>query len=510
MLRIVKTENGLVEGIPAADPRITAFKGVPFAAPPVGKNRWRAPQPAENWEGIRKCYQFAPISMQEIPGQVADNIYTREWHVDSDIPMSEDCLYLNVWTPAKAADEKLPVMVWIFGGGYQCGYTAEMEFDGERIARRGVILVSVNYRVNAFGFLSHPEIAKEDPDGCYGNYGLLDQKAGIEWVKRNIAAFGGDPENITIFGQSAGAGSVQCQMVSPLTKGLFQRAITHSGGGLRKYGQGGSAIPLETAFENGVKFFEYLGVKTLEEARAIDEVTLRDKAITFGHIKVWGPTLDGRFLPDDASDMVYRNEYHDIEVMIGNTGNEHNAPIPKTVAELEAFAKNEMGKYADEFLALANAKTDEDVVEFCKKETNVFLGRCLNGLLFLRNQTKYDRKPVYAYYFNPTIPGWDNPGAFHSTDLWFVFETLAKCWRPFNGKHYDLARHMCNYWTNFAKTGNPNGLDANGEAMLEWKNYTEEDPFIIFFHEEGIKPYENMFTEAMELKIKHIFEEVIK
>ena len=230
MLRETKTENGWVRGIPAADPRITAFKGIPFAAPPVGDLRWRAPQPAENWEGVRDCARFGPISMQETPG-VGGGFYDKEWHVDPDIPMGEDCLYLNVWTPAKSADEKLPVMVWIFGGGMTCGYTAEMEFDGERIARRGVILVSVNYRLSVFGYLAHPALTEEaKAHGEIGdNFALLDQQAGIRWVKRNIAAFGGDPENITVFGQSAGGRSTWMQVVSPTNKGLFQKAIVQSG-----------------------------------------------------------------------------------------------------------------------------------------------------------------------------------------------------------------------------------------------------------------------------------------
>ena len=157
MLRTVRTENGWVKGIEAADPRITAFKGIPFAAPPVGENRWRAPQPCEDWDGVRECYRYAPISMQSVPG-IGDNVYIREWHVDPEIAMDEDCLYLNVWTGAKEVTEKQPVLVWFFGGGLQCGYPAEMEFDGERIARRGVVVVTVNYRVNVFGFLAHPQL----------------------------------------------------------------------------------------------------------------------------------------------------------------------------------------------------------------------------------------------------------------------------------------------------------------------------------------------------------------
>lgn len=227
MLREVRTENGLVRGIEAADPRITAFKGIPFAAPPIGDNRWRAPQPAANWDGVKECYRFAPIPFQNQPG-VGTDIYCREWHVDPDIAMSEDCLYLNVWTGAKSADEKRPVVVWFFGGGFQWGYPAEMEFDGERVARRNVVVVTVGYRLNVFGFLAHPQLTKEQPDAPT-NFGLLDQQAGVKWVKRNIAAFGGDPDNITIAGQSAGGGSVMAQVTNPANKGLFSKAIVQSG-----------------------------------------------------------------------------------------------------------------------------------------------------------------------------------------------------------------------------------------------------------------------------------------
>ena len=203
MLREVTVKNGKLRGLPGTNPRISVFKGVPYAAAPTGRNRWRAPQPCEDWEGVRDCFKYAPISVQDQPG-VGTDVYCREWHVDPDIPMDEDCLYLNIWTPANRTDEKLPVLVWYFGGAFQWGYTAEMEFDGEALAKRGIIVVSVNYRLALMGFLCHPEITAEAPDAP-ANFGLLDQKAGLHWVKDNIAAFGGDPDNITIAGQSAGA-----------------------------------------------------------------------------------------------------------------------------------------------------------------------------------------------------------------------------------------------------------------------------------------------------------------
>ena len=300
MIRKARTENGWVRGIEAADPRITAFKGVPFAAPPVGENRWRAPQPCEDWEGVREAYRFAPISVQDTPG-IGDIVYNREWHVDPSIEMAEDCLYLNIWTGAKSPEERQPVLVWFFGGGLQWGYPSEMEFDGERLARRGVVVVTVNYRINVFGFLAHPEISAQQPDAP-ANFGNLDQQAGLRWVVRNIAAFGGDPENITIAGQSAGGGSVMSQMTCPDNFGLFQRAMVMSAMIRDPYGEGGIGKPcsLEEAEENGRQFFEFLGVSSLEEARKLDALYIRDRYAEYaaGH-----PRMPGRVLRVPVADV---------------------------------------------------------------------------------------------------------------------------------------------------------------------------------------------------------------
>lgn len=481
MLREVKTENGIVRGIPAADPRITAFKGVPFAAPPVGELRWRAPQKAGNFDGVRECYKFAPISMQEIPGEDPNAFYSKEWNVDPDIEMSEDCLYLNIWTPAKKADEKLPVMVWIFGGGMTAGNTSEMEFDGERIARRGVILVSVNYRVNVFGFLAHPDLVCEalKNNEAPGNVGLLDQRAGIQWTKRNIAAFGGDPDNITIFGQSAGGRSMWAQLSSPMNKGLFQKAIPQSGALADDFARYPS---LEEVMKRGEQFLGYLGVSSIEEARKIDAKTLMEKTLLYKGPR-WSPMLDGKFMPIDPVDAIKMGTYNDVRILTGNTSNEGRMHAPeKTVAEFQEYAKKTYKEDAEEFLKIANVKTEEDIARFYKSDDcNVF--ETGNKYAAIKAY-EHKRPPVYLYRFNPEIPG-DDAGSFHSSDLWFEFETLAKCWRPFKGKHYDLARQMCNYWTNFAKTGDPNGLDADGTEMEKWRPVTEGDINPMYF---GDKP----------------------
>lgn len=440
MIRTAKTKNGWVRGIEAADPRITAFKGIPFAAPPVGENRWRAPGPCESWEGIRDASRFAPISVQDTPGLGSD-IYCREWHVDPQIAMDEDCLYLNVWTGAKTPEERLPVLVWYFGGGLQWGYPAEMEFDGERLARRGVVVVTVNYRINVFGFLAHPQLSQKQPEAPT-NFGSLDQQAGLKWVRDNIAAFGGDPQNVTIAGQSAGGGSVLSQMTCPDNYGLFQKAVVMSamirnpdtGGGV------GVPQPLHEAEQNGQKFFEYLGVSDLEEARALDAFYIRDRYAEFREKNPMMTTVqDDRFCCGDPMVLFAEGKHAPVPVMAGNT--------------------------ADEF--------PEACIEPAVKS------------LFIQHEKNGMEQPCYYYRFEADIPGWDQPGTFHSVDLWFFFETLAKCWRPFVGRHYDLARQMCNYWANFIKNGDPNGPDADGTPMPEWLPYTQEDPCEMIFAKEG-------------------------
>jgi len=513
MLRVVKVENGLVQGLPAADPRITSFKGIPFAAPPVGDLRWRAPQPAKNWDGVLKAYEFAPISMQAKPGLDPDNIYSREWNVDPEIPMSEDCLYLNVWTPAKSAGEKLPVFVWYFGGGLQVGNTAEMEFDGERIARRGIVVVTVNYRVNVFGFLAHPELTREAPDAP-ANFGHLDQQFGTRWVKRNIEAFGGDPENITIGGQSAGGMSVNAQLVSPQNEGLFQKAIMDSGFFMSPYGRVVMQSDLSEAEQHGVRFFKSLGVKTLAEARKLDAELIRDKSLK--NWGFWGTVVDGKFQTGKYSIDVFRSRWPvpllfgrtDSEFMIGPTkpgsvGSMFGSPL-ETMDEYKKLAKR-FGPKAQQFLALIDAGRG---IEAARQNSVISEIEVACRSLATAEDRAGSDVPKYYYVFGPTIPGWDNPGAFHSSDLWFWFETLAKCWRPFIGRHYDLARIICNYWCNFIKTGDPNGSDADGAPMPEWKPYTEKEPYAIFLHEEPGKT--GMLREEPSKLMQFLIEEMIE
>lgn len=484
MLRMVTVEHGQVQGLPAADPRITSFKGIPFAAPPVGENRWRAPQPQSNWDGVLQAFDFAPISMQA-PTVIDDNnIYTREWAVDPDLPMDEDCLYLNVWTPAKRKDEKLPVFVWYFGGGLQVGHTAEMEFDGERIARRGIVVVTINYRLNAFGFLCHPEISAESPHAP-ANFGHLDQQAGTQWVKRNIAAFGGDPDQITIGGQSAGGGSVLSQMTSPQNKGLFQRAVIMSGMATELYPK--VRVPsvrstLRDAEEAGVAFFDFLGVSSLAEARQLDAEFLRDKALEYKSF--WGTVIDDQFCAGDPFTRFVQQEREAIPVMLGHTSSEFwTRPAAANLEELKQMAVELFGEDAPAFLKLCETETGQ--IEQALQQASVRMIQHAILLAIRANSGHASETPLYYYNFDAEIPGWDQPGTFHSVDLWFFFETLAKCWRPFTGKHYDLARQMCNYLSNFIATGDPNGPDSTGKRMPHWIPCTTEQPYLMEFGDQS-------------------------
>lgn len=480
MIREVTVENGHIRGLPAADPRITTFKGIPFAAPPVGVNRWRAPQPAQNWEGTLEAFEYAPISMQATPGLNKEDFYAREWHVDPEVPMDEDNLYLNVWTPATRTDEKLPVYVWIFGGGFQYGYTSEMEFDGERLARRGAIVVTVNYRLNVFGFLAHPDITKEAPEAPT-NFGLLDQQAGIEWVKRNISAFGGDPDNMTIGGQSAGGGSVMHQLTTPKNEGLFNKAVVLSGvfaGVYKNQGIPGSGRTLSQVEESGAKFFDFLGVSSLAEARQLDGEYVRSKMLDYKAF--WGPVIDHQFVLGDVLKRFLNNERLMVPVIMGHTSDEfYSVPEVESKEAFKEMAVSMFEEDADEFLALCDFESSslDEVV----KHASVRMIEYAIRIIGQANTDTGANTPLYYYNFDPEIPGFDDPGTFHSADLWFFFETLAKCWRPFTGKHYDLARHMSNYLANFISNGDPNGMDVTGEDMPTWETYSSEEPYGMVF-----------------------------
>lgn len=498
MIKIAKTENGLVRGLPGNNTRITSFKGIPYAAPPVGALRWKAPSPHDNWDGIYDAFSFGPIPVQDPPG-IGDGIYDKEWHVDADIPMDEDCLYLNIWTPACSDTENLPVLVWFFGGAFQWGYTNEMEFNGENIAKRGVVVVSVNYRLGAIGFLAHPELTKENPDAPT-NFGLLDQQYGLMWTKRNIKAFGGNPDRITIAGQSAGGGSVLSQLGCKKNFGVISGAVIMSGMIRNPFLSDDIITPvsLERSEQKGIEFFEYLGVKTIDEARKLDATFIREKYAEFrnrfGFMDPRGfiaPCVDGVFLEDEPYKLLCEGKSVPVPIISGNTKDEFPSVVfAKDEEEYKASIRKTFGDKTDEFLSFPEAKVRTSM-GFCPFNSIEY---SVKGAF-----SKNEQIPCYYYRFDTDIPGDDHPGTFHSVDLWFFFETLAGSWRPFVGRHYDLARQMCDYLTNFIKTGNPNGIGRDGIPLPEWNAFTVAYGDEMEFTSFGAVPKRNTnsFTEFM-------------
>ena len=461
-IREVKTEAGMLRGVPGNNRMFTVFKGVPYAAPPVGNLRWKAPQPVKPWDGVRVADQYSAIEIQK---RAEVDFYTKEFY-NNEEEQSEDCLYLNIWTPAEAADAKLPVMFWIHGGGYVCGYASESEFDGEGFCKRGVILVTINYRMHVLGLLAHPELTAESESGTSGNLLLQDQIAALKWVSRNIAAFGGDPENITVFGQSAGAGSTQALMCSPLTKGLFKRATLQSGAGLWPHGNARTFPTLKEAEAYGVEFMKSVGVGSMAELRKIPAEHLQAHMMEHGFH--FGLIRDNYVLYDDPSKTILEGKNHDIDYMMGcnqDEGQAFSAPV-QTVEDLKQAAAVNFGDKVDELLKIGNVKTDADAAAFFK--TSHRLISAVHG--FAEVQEENGKKAPYLYYFTRRLPG-DDLGSFHSAELWFVFETLTRCWRPFTGVDFDLSVAMADYYANFAKTGNP-----NGSGQPEWRPYNKEDP----------------------------------
>ena len=465
-LLTAKCESGMLEGVYSGNPEITVFKGIPYAAAPTGALRWQPPQPAEPWEGVLHADHFC-----EIPVQVEERhpFYSREFYRCRK-PMSEDCLFLNIWTPAEKAGERLPVMFFIHGGGYKSGYSHEITMDGDAMGKAGVILVTIEYRLGSLGYLAHPELRGEN--GSCGNYGLLDQIAALKWVRRNIAEFGGDPDNITIFGQSAGAMSVLNLVCSPLCEGDIAKAIMESAGGYTGSTNGSlTMLSREQAEKNGELFLEYLGCSGIEEARRIPGEKLTELERIFieeVHPEIaFCPIIDGYSQTAANGESVRKFEYADIPYMLGTTDCENGAHSVLPLQPAEDWLKHIrtwLGEDADAFLALTGFAEDPEAAirnggwdDVLKPPVFAWAEHALKAP---------GRKPGYIYYFDRKMPG-DNAGAYHSAELWYIFQTLSRCWRPLTGVDYDLSNAMVKYWTNFAKNGDP-----NGDGLPEWTPYT--------------------------------------
>ncbi|MCQ2613566.1 MAG: carboxylesterase family protein [Treponemataceae bacterium] len=484
MIKTTKISQGYVRGIAAADPRIISYKGIPYAAPPTGDLRWQPPQPHPGWDGVRDCYTFSPIPPQSKPQPGITNIYDLEWNVDKTIPMDEDCLTLNIWTPAQTSEERLPVYFWIYGGGLQWGNSAEMEFDGERIARRGIVVVTINYRLNVFGFFA--------ADGVERNIGNRDQQFALKWVYENIAAFGGNPDHIVIGGQSAGGGSVISQLNYPENKKYIKGAVIESGYFINPYKDYFNFSEADAAAQSA-EFLEHLGVKTIEEAKKLSWEQVRDGNDSFH--KMWYGLYGNDFSRVKMEQAVKEKTFIDVPLLHGWTDIEFCEKTPgDTPEEFKAKAEEIFGNKAEEFMSLTKDGYFSPV-----EVGNIFMNHLLkeNGY----------KSPDWLYEFSAFMPGGDNPGAFHSSDLWFFFETLAKCWRPFKGQDYDLARCMCNYLCNFIKNLDPNGNDSDGSALPQWNAYDKDAPDVMIFKtkpevetrsEKGMMEfYQNFFHKKM-------------
>lgn len=429
---VLQITGGKTQGVKTDTEGVLLYKGIPFAAPPVGDLRWKAPQPVIPWMGVMKADKFGPAAIQadrdpnaKVPDGVID--YVKEFYAEGDPMRSEDCLYLNVWTPASGkTDANLPVAFWIHGGAFAGGFGYEKEFDGEAYASRGVILVTINYRLGLLGFAAHPALSKENERSISGNYGLLDQIAALDWVRDNIRQFGGNLDNITIFGQSAGAMSVRCLVASPLTRGKIKRAIIQSGGGLT------GIDPTETVADYERMGVEIFGDKSAEELKALSFEEIQRLHAEWMKkqkgFKLVAPIIDQYVLTENFEELAKAGKLPDISYMMGGT-------------------ENDMGVF----------KTGQSYYDFSLE------------------LVKHGRKPAYIYHFARPLPG-DHCGAFHSSELWYVFGTLKRCCRPFVAADYNLSKTMLDYWTHFMRTGDP-----NGQGLNRWAPYTKGEPSVMRF-----------------------------
>jgi para-nitrobenzyl esterase len=462
----VRTESGWVQG--TTSPGLAVYRGIPFAAPPVQDLRWRPPQPVSPWDGVRPALAFAPDPYQ---GDGRGNV-------------SEDCLYLNIWTPATSADERVPVLVWIYGGGFSFGSTSTPVHNGEHLARKGVVLVSLNYRVGPLGFLAHPELSAESPHGVSGNYGLQDLIAGLQWVQRNIAAFGGNPDQVTIFGESAGGIAVSMLCASPLAKGLFHGAISQSGG---SFGPprpttypGENMRRLPEAEQAGVAYARRAGADTLADLRQLAPGKLPSG---WGSGAAW-PIIDGWLILDDQHQLYADGRYHDTPILVGYNSDEGLSFSPgRTPEEYVANTRQRFGPWAD---ALLHAyPTSSDTVPKTARDLLRDAAFGWHTWSWARLQSRTGRSDVYYYYFDqhPERPA-DSPqadhGMAHGVDVPYVFQTLDPGDPKLTPGDWTISETVATYWTHFAKRGNP-----NGPGVPRWPAFTEDAPHVMYFRNEA-------------------------
>src|SRR5882757_7278294 len=463
----IRLDSGVMADVAADSSGVRLFKGIPFAAPPTGDLRWQRPSPVKPWEGIRQAQDWGPRCMQS----------NRLGDIDSDNKrMEEDCLYLNVWTPAKSATDKLPVMVWIHGGSNNVGAGSQPDYNGNNLATKGVIVVTINYRLDVFGFLAHPELTKESGTQASGNYGLLDQIAALQWVSKNIAAFGGDPANVTVFGESAGAFDVSLLMVSPLAKGLFARAIGESGGALTPIPAFGPK-PLAVGEADGLKFGQAMGVNSLAELRARSAQDVLQAAIE-GAINFGFGVVDGYVVPDHPAKATAEGNFARVPLLVGwnqDEGSLFAARLVKWGPDTPSYAERIRAQFKDQADAVLKlyppgATQDADKATYAA----LFGDEIISYGTWAWAERASATTPTYRYFFTRRPPGapelsvypLTGPGVYHSAELYYVFGNLQIRDWPWEADDRRLADAMTSYWVNFAKTGNP-----NGDGLPPWPAY---------------------------------------
>jgi para-nitrobenzyl esterase len=454
----VQLDSGVISGVSGTSAEVQVYKGIPFAAAPVGNLRWREPQPAAHWDGVRRADQFGAICTQPAFRGANPSATPRN--------MSEDCLFLNVWTAATSAKERRPVMVWIHPGGYTTGSGSTPGFDGEGLAKKGVVLVTINYRLGVFGFFSHPELTKESAHHASGNYALMDQVAALGWVRKNIAGFGGDPQRVTVFGNSAGSSSIANLMGSPRAKGLFQRAVGESGAWM-----GLSLAPMRTiaeAEQAGVKIADAVHAQTLEELRAIPA----DALLKAG--RAGGPVMDGWFLPEDVATIFAEHKQNDVPLIAGSNQDEGTFFLQPTTAEkfIERSRKR-YGDQADAFLKLYPAGSDEEANASQLAAFRDELGYVMR--VWARAQSKTGRSKAFLYYFTHQPPppvgtsvrGAMGTGATHGSEAQYIFQNLLPP-RAWTDLDHQVSETLSSYWVNFATNGDP-----NGKGLATWPAFND-------------------------------------
>jgi len=469
---VAQIASGWVQGTSEGELRI--FRGIPFAAAPVGALRWRAPQPVAKWHGVRPADRFAASCMQDPTAEAPLGT--------PPLTVSEDCLYLNVWTHAQASQAALPVMVWIYGGGFNQGSAALPLYSGERLARHGVVVVSIAYRVGALGFLAHPALSAESEHHVSGNYGLLDQIAGLRWVERNIRAFGGDPRRVTIFGESAGGISVSMLAASPLARGLFSRAISESGGSFGPARSppepGENMLTLSDAEHEGATFAEQLQAHTAVELRALSADAIQRAA---SRRRLFWPVLDRWVIVGDQYTLYQQGHYTDTPILIGTNSDEGALfPDPQNPQAYSAAVKRRYGPYADQLLKLYPS-TGTDWRQSSRDLTrDAAFG--WHTWVWARLQAAHSKSKVFCYYFEhrpprPPRSRWkEAPGAVHSEEMIYVFQHLSQSPLSWSDADRTLSDEMAAYWTNFARRGDP-----NEPGVPHWPQFTTSRQEVMHF-----------------------------